>query len=382
MSLLNRLKIDHTPKPLQLSSHTAKRRLQKPNQTELIGSYRFDYDIIYADRIVKTNLAYAVQENATIEKEIVRLRGQKSSNRIAQITIDNEIEDLERRIKINIEQEQKYLAGSPSILKEYLKCDKPTPVEIGKSLVVMTEGDIKRLHLIEKWIQFARDFIPVYIIREMSLTTDCVDCYLKLIDEDGILICPKCRINYGPAGDENESKIMGSQIAPRKKNYDLVANLRKTFYRIQGISFDNKLPYDEIKAKFDLYCQQTNTSPHKLTRDKFIDLLKVYNFIENYADVNLIMHLYINTELPDYSKYEERVMSRYTSFIEIYPNIKKTRTSALNGQYCIHKLLQLEGCETNPSDFKMTKGSDTLEEYERIWEDGCKLLGWPFIKSF
>ena len=116
-------------------------------------------------------------------------------------------------------------------------------------------------------------------------------------------------------------------------------------------------------------------------------MLKVYGFSEYYPDVNYIAHRYLGTPLPDYSDYKERVMERYSAFLHVYDQIDKTRTSALNGQYTIHKLLQLEGCQTSPNDFKMTKGYETLCEYERIWKDACTRLGgaengWPFIPSF
>jgi hypothetical protein len=114
-------------------------------------------------------------------------------------------------------------------------------------------------------------------------------------------------------------------------------------------------------------------------------MMKQYGFTDYYLDLNLIIHRYLGTPLPDWSAYEEAVIQRYAKFLGVYDLIEKTRTSAINGQYIIHKLLQLENCHTDPNDFKMTKGEDSIEEYERIFKESCNRLhnppteNWIFI---
>lgn len=354
-------------------------------QPELVGTYEQDYDLFYGDRIVKNWLDHQIRLNSAHAVTLAELNTKLAAapNRVEAHAIKRSIGELEAEMAENIAKREEYNEEAAPILAQYQNAQKPTPTEIGRS-VVLNPADYHRLRLIEQWIQLANRFFNVYVIRKIAASEICPECHSTLTVENGDFYCSECHTIQGPAPVGVNADGGSGEPAPaaRKKNYDLVGNFRKTFYRIQGVSTDIKLPFEAIKEKFDRYCQQYGTTPDKLTKERVIELLKKFDYPEHYLDVNLIMKLYADVPLPDYSDIEENIIKRYTDFIRVYPLIEKTRSSAPNIQYSIHKCLQLERRKTDPSDFKMTKGDATLEEYERIWKEACRMNGWEFIPSF
>ena len=70
---------------------------------------------------------------------------------------------------------------------------------------------------------------------------------------------------------------------------------------------------------------------------------------------------------------------RYIKFLGIYDKLSKDRQSALNGQYILYKLeqLDLDGDLPDRESYVITDNENTLEKYEMIWTQVCKILDWP-----
>jgi uncharacterized Zn finger protein (UPF0148 family) len=356
--------------------------------TELVGTYVLDYDLTYADRVVKQVLTKGIKDAESNLKKLpdIELAIAKAPNRVERLALERQRSEIQKAFTVKQQLELAYITSSSSLIDEYKKCPAPAPVIVGQEFA-LTEEDYQRIDVIERWLHLAQRYIPVRVIREMASSDRCSRCQEVYEIEDGEMFCPSCfTVVTSAEAAEAATSDSASQAAPKKKNYSLVINLSKTLDRIQGTS-DVKIPYDEIEAAFNAHATKYGWQKDQIKKDQILDMLKLYGYADFYPDINYIMHMYIGTPLPDYSVYKEQVLEKYTAFLQVYDQIPKARTSALNAQYTIHKILQLLGCKTSPGDFKMTKGYETLCEYERIWKEACTRLGgadhgWPFVPSF
>lgn len=357
----------------------------------ITGRYQLDYDIIYGDFIVRNKLARDVKLAHDLQNDAIKLRekASKIERRVDKIALENEAIRLEKEAEELITNSKAYPPLAEPLLTEYRKCVRPRAIKIGESLPY-SNTDLQRIDIIEQWINIAKRYITVHLTREIPIVNYCVDCEcpLERSERGSELICPSCNmIINAPI----ESMVGESAVQAKKKNYEIVENIRKIFYRIQGIG-EVKVPIDKITACFDEHLASTSKLSKPITKSNMtkayiIKLLKMYNFEDYYSDLNYIAHKYLDTPLPNYSEYEEAIIDRASAFVKIYPQIPKELTSIINGQYLIFKFLHQEKVPVKLEDFKMTNGDEALKEYERIFKEACTILGgsetgWEFTPHF
>jgi len=358
----------------------------------ITGKYQLDYDIIYGDFIVRNKLKRDVKKAQELQADAEKMRAKatKVERRVEKIALENEATRLEKEATELINNNTTYPSLAEPLIVEYRKCSRPRAVKVGESLPY-SDTDIHRINIIEQWLQIAKRYITVHLTREISVVNYCVDCNCSLekTDRGTDLICPSCNMTVSAP---IETIVGESATKAKKKNYEIVENIRKIFHRIQGIG-DIKIPMDKISACFDEHLASMREMSKPVTKDNMtkayiIKLLKQYNFEEYYSDMNYIAHKYLGLPLPNYMAYEEAVIDkRTTAFVKIYPQIPKELNSIINGQYLIFKFLHQEKVPVKLEDFKMTNGDEALKEYERIFKEACILLGgtdagWEFVSHF
>jgi len=264
-----------------------------------------------------------------------------------------------------------------------------------------TSDESKLRHtIIREYLEIARKYIQIDVIREYPNNNNCPGCklnYSEMImdDENGISFCPKCGIErYHLIRTSLNNDLTKIQTNTRN-GYDDRDNFYKALLRYQGKQ-QNRLPENLISV-LDIYFESfgLSVSEHirslplnpdgktrgQTTREMMYRALYETGYAIYYEDVNLICHIYWGWILPDISHIEDDIMEDYDKVQKIYESLPKNRKSNLNTQYRLFKHLQLRGCQCSIDDFKMVKTREILEYHDATWQIMVTEAGLPFIPT-
>jgi len=248
-----------------------------------------------------------------------------------------------------------------------------------------TEEQKKIRHAtITQYLEIARRYIQIDVIREIPITNNCPNCGIDLtnliIDEEsGIQTCPNC-------GNEKYTLFRTpifteGQKQNNRNGYDDRDNFYKALMRYQGKQ-PNRIR-DDLTSILDNYFRlfglPTSEEVKKMpltekgtrgdtSRELIYRALSETGNATYYEDVNLICHLYWGWTLPDVSHLEDQIMDDYDKTQKVYESLPKNRKSNLNTQYRLFKHLQLRGHTCYIDDFKMVKTREILEYHDATWE--------------
>jgi hypothetical protein len=149
----------------------------------------------------------------------------------------------------------------------------------------------------------------------------------------------------------------------------------REFDRYRGSPVE-PVPLAAISKYFEEYCTKNSRGIEEIRRKEAIAILKQGGFQEFYHDLNLILWYVAGWPLPDLLPWREQVLERARQFSAIYPQIPKTRTSALSTQLFILLLMRREGVPIPDTMFKLSETPEIYDEAMRIWHEGEKMLGW------
>ena len=241
---------------------------------------------------------------------------------------------------------------------------------------------------ITQYLEIARHYIQVDVIRETGSANICPGCQMDLTDvikddETGIQTCPNPSCGYeklnllrAMISSENSKASTGG-----RNGYDDRDNFYKALMRYQGKQ-PNRLPNNlttVLDGYFKSYGLPTSEEVRKMplndrgtrgntTRELMYRALFETGNASYYEDVNLICHIVWLWSLPDVSHLEDQIMDDYDKTQKVYECIWKNRKSNLNTQYRLFKHLQLRGHNCSIEDFKMVKTREILEYHDSIWE--------------
>jgi len=212
--------------------------------TELIGTYCLDYGVVQGDRVVRSALNRRLTESQQLAAQLPDYNQAIAAapNRVERRAIERQYAESQQRIAQDLENYQTYTAAADPLLQEYATCARPSAVTVGES-PELTDEDYRRIDVIERWLHLAGQYIPVRVCREVTVSNRCPQCEMVYEIDGESYYCPGCKVEC--YDDFDQPSDAAGQIAPKKKNYDLVANLAKTYDRLQGTS-DVKIPYAEI----------------------------------------------------------------------------------------------------------------------------------------
>lgn len=351
---------------------------------ELVGTYYKDYDLNYAHIILKKALKRHLNRAEAAPAVISDLQEQiaKTKNRITIKSLEDKISEQNFLIANSIELQKIYNDHILRLLKNYNECPPPSAYD-QKFGEVHSDYDDIRIIIIEEWLNWAKNFLTVNVIRTKQEMDYCDTCYSNFVTIDDEKMCPSCGVVY----KINDTSKNEHPTTLKRKNNDSISNLKKIFYRMQGKSGDI-IPISEIINKLDRKITELKLNKSKITKQDLLTIMSQIGLCDYYNDINYIAHHYLGTPLRDWSSYEEVIFERFASFLQVYETIEKTRTSMINGQWLIKQFLLLEGCiDISDDDFKITKGQDPLREYERIFREACEKLGgkeerWEYCGEF
>jgi hypothetical protein len=254
---------------------------------------------------------------------------------------------------------------------------------------------------ITQYLEIARHYIQIDVIRETGSANICPGCQMDLTDvpkddETGIQTCPNPRCGYEKL---NLLRAMISTESSKsntggRNSYDDRDNFYKALMRYQGKQ-PNRLP-DNLATVLDNYFRSyglpTTDEVRKMpltergtrgttTRELMYRALFETGNASFYEDVNLICHIVWLWTLPDVSHLEDQIMDDYDKTQKVYECIWKNRKSNLNTQYRLFKHLQLRGHKCSIEDFKMVKTREILEYHDAIWEHMCQGSRLTFIRT-
>lgn len=396
----------------------AKNVVEQQLPEKITATYDFDYNILYVDSVIRKKFRLEKQSKIQeMQKQLQKLQG----------SLEYQTSYINRRIAID--EISRIRAGiaeleSDACRKNYEKLAAPL-IEKYKSLrglsAASTFGDDERdvcdlddisrerLVIIEEYLDLAQGYLPLNVVRVNRISSDiCPGCGMSLAGVEsangGCLICPNedCQtvsdvIITSKCGKEERQAYTSTRCED-----DSVDNFIKALDRYQGQQ-QFKYYNDESKTKSDLESEldayfvgagrptgkeiremtKTDARGRKGDTDHkmLLDALSVIGRTQNYADVNIIGHMYWDWPLPIVSDIET-IMDHYNKtqmvFRQIPPN-ERDRCSSLGTQYRLWRHLQLVGHECYVDEFKIAENWESQITHDKLWKIMCDGANDPTI---
>ena len=269
----------------------------------------------------------------------------------------------------------------------------------------------KRHQIIFDFLEVARKYIQIDVIREVQEGNICSSCGLKLDnidtgDEDnGIIVCPNCKIERISVVRSRFYKD-NTRTNNSGNNYEDRANFEKVVMRFQGKQPD-KPPtnlYDILMGHFavkelpkldingngvHVYVSSDYIKNHiplnaegekdGTSRSLMYKALKDTGNSNYYDHINIILHEIWGWELPDITHLEDIIMDDYDKSQRVYEILPKDRKSSLNSQFRLFKHLRRLDYPCRTKNFRIPTTHDILEFHENMWAKMCEILGWDIV---
>lgn len=368
------------------------------------GNYTSDYDIFYVDSVIKKKLQkdiYSIEEEKMDE---IRKREAIIEDRNSNYTV--KMENIHRIEQIRDEIEYitsgkkylKYVEETKDLLEEYrLLKEKSTKILFGEDVVediLEDENKVKKIVVIEKYLDIARDYFPIDIVNIFNIERNkCLNCYTELKDEnlteEGLRVCPNplCNAIYPSivykTGPKDSDRYYSSN-----NDENSIENFNKLFLKKQGLQKLDCL--EEICTELDIHCERTGLKTGEEIRNLPLDergrrvgtsleMLKCQlaeiGRNKNYEDAELIAQRYWGWKLPNYMHIYDKVMKIFYDTLKVFnsiPEEQRCRKSNLGNQFVLYKILQMLKEKVTADDFKIAKNRDSKELHNRLWEIMCK----------
>lgn len=381
-----------------------------PNK--ITGTYNDDYNIIYIDEIIKKKLR---QEKFTylyglkLQHKALENTSCQPQTYVAREGTLESMKKLQEEIT-NIESGDKlrnYDASVKDIISEYRKYNGMVKTIIfdikdDDHFEEMDDNFRNRIHLIEKYLEIASNYIQLDIIRINNRPSDiCTGCGASLAkvipSEEGTLRCPEvnCQTEHNVITLSKLSKD-GSRININPAGEDeSVENFIRTFMKYQGLQHER--PPDSLYEELDKYfigldkmsgvevraLPLTNRGRRGDTDHKMLWIaLSAIGYSEYYEDTNLIGHIYWGWTLPSVMQYKEIIIAHYNKTQKVYYQIpveERGRNSSLGTHYRLWRHLQLVGHECYADEFKLSVNEQSALTHSRLWRMMCEGANDPDI---
>lgn len=317
--------------------------------SQIVGTLSSSFDLSYAHRVVQT---YLERRLPPVSDEI-----DKNSALGARDGIPGARDGKTQLARNEILYYQREMDLRKKYLEEYITMAEPL-LQNWK-----VAGPYQKLLLLEKWYERTRLLYPIFLTREIEEDNTCPLCECEISK-----VCSIC-------GWKPEETSHVTPIPVRGKDDDPMVYFEREFDRYRGSPAD-PVPLDAISKCFEEYCVKTPRKMKDIRRKEAISILKQGGFQDFYHDLNLILWYVADWPLPDLLPWREQVLDRARQFSTVYPQIPKTRTSALSTQLFILLLMRKEGVPIPDTMFKLSETPEIYDEAMRIWHEGEKMLGW------
>ena len=391
-----------------------------PDKVE--GSYKYDFNIIDIHNLILKRFhhqkEYDIKNLENILKEEERKINHKQNmvERKASLRVINSIRDKMEDIftdksfkeylcKISPLIDNYSLMGSISKIVSFAKNKRNDDSDEEMPEDIQTQHE--RQQLILDFIEIARKYIQIDLIREVKEGNNCPTCGTKFddsmcsMDDNGISVCSVC-------GIERISVIRSRFYQDNARtnnsgnNYEDRANFKKGLMRYQGKQPDKPPPelyrtldnyfIENMVPKIDIDGDGTRrfVTPEEIrampinmegekrgtNRSLMFKALKDTGNSDFYDHINVILNEVWGWSLHDISHLEDLVMEDYDVSQRIYETLPKDRKSSLNSQFRIFKQLRRRGHYCKAKDFRIPTTHDILEFHNTMWSKMCEVLQW------
>jgi hypothetical protein len=357
------------------------------------------------------NLRETLDQEKSKMKEKQNMVERKASLRLVQ-TIEKQIENI-----LSEKEYKTYLDKIKPLLDEYNVigtlsrvvsfASKKDESDSDEEVPEDTDTQIKRHQLIYDFLEIARKYIEIDLVREVKEGNIC-SCGFRLddietdVEENGLVTCPNCfterisvvrsrfykdNMRTNNSGNnyqdrENFGKVLmryqGKQ--PDKPGRDLYICLEEYFVKNElpkiDIHNDGKPQYvtsDYIKNHMPL---NEDGEKDGTSRPLMYKALKDTDNTNYYDHINIILHEVWGWKLDNISHLEDRIMDDYDISQRVYEILPKDRKSSLNSQFRLFKHLRRLGHPCKVKNFRIPTTHDILEFHRNMWDKICKILGW------
>ena len=386
---------------------------------KIVGTYKYDFNISEIHDLItkkfkhqKTKELKSLEEKIKIEKKKIKGRqimiDRKASLRLID-KIKSMIDDIisnkdfnEYMKKITPFIEGYNILGTISNIISFAKNKKKDDVEEDPE---DPETQLKRHRIIFNFIEIARKYIDIDLIRDFGDNNNCPACGINFddfpceLDEHGIMVCAcgteKLSVTYSPFCKDT------TRVNNSRSNYEDRKNFIKVLMRYQGRQPDK--PPKELYANLDIYFNK-----HQLPKVSLDDKNRFYvtsEYIKNtlpvdeegekkgtsrslmykalkdtgnskyYDHINAILDTYWGWTLDDVSHLFDMIMNEYDGSQAAYEKLQKDRKSSLNTQFRLFKIFKKIGHSCKSKNFKIPTTTDILEFHETSWKKMLE-IGW------
>ena len=377
------------------------------------GNYFYDYNILLIDEILMKKFQQDKNRNLKILKQKLKEENDKINGRqnllerkVSRKKI-KEIEDQIYKYEQNLDKNE-YITKSRPLLESYKKIGFISTVisftssNNHENEILSPENEEKQKHrhkIIFEYLEIARKYIPIDLIRNIPDKNSCPNCGVNrndselIEDETGAIICSNCgleKINIVKTQFYSD----GCRLNNSKNNYEDRANFEKVLMRFQGKQ-QNK-PDRALYEKLDEYFKSRGLPTSKeynempllpdgtkkgTSREMMFEALSRIGCSGYYDDINLICSVFFGWTLPNISHLEEKIMEDYDIFQDVYEQLDlEGRKSSLNSQWKLYILLKRRGYPCKSKNFKIPTTPSILEYHKIKTKEVYRILGWecPF----
>ena len=412
------------------------------NTLNLEGTYKNDLDILKIDEFLRNHLLN-IDNSSEYEKLLKSKEEYKrklkncsyiDKNHYLQILrdINKKLGDMKKKNGY-----QEYINNVKDILKEYEKIGR----HVNKVYFGMDDsnndfiGDVSTLAgdffglndknlknrniLINKYLSLISKYITINLEKRTNYVNKCMNCNRILddinSDNNGLVVCPNCHVQnimlnritkyddsdmysktktkknetekkFIEAMDQFECKNITIQLPDYKEALDnyFISHEYPPGDRVKWFNKNKKEILDNIRNDNSYDKEQLFKLYNKIKELDVVCMIKALKSIgmqSYYKYYMLICNNYWGWNIIYLNDYRELCLRDLGQFISIYENIKGNRSSFLNIQYILWRILQKNNCYINPGKFKLPCGSDVLNKHDDIWNKACTILKWKYHGS-
>jgi len=386
------------------------------------GTYKYDFNIMDIHRLILKRFQYQKEhdvrklaEELRVEEENINQRQNMVERKTSLRAINRlrkKIEDImaDRSFREYIQKitpliDSYNMLGSISKIVSFAK--KRSEEDSEEDVPEDQYDQQKRHQVILDFIEIARKYIQIDLIREVKEGNNCPTCGIKLdesmssMDDDGVSVCPKCGIERISVV-RNRFYHDNARTNNSGNNYEDRGNFKKVLLRYQGKQSDK--PPVELYEKLEAYFIENEIPKIDLNGIKFVTpeqirsmpinmmgektgtsrslmykALKEIGNSDYYDHINVILNEMWGWALPDVSYLEDKVMKDYDTSQRVYEVLPKDRKSSLNSQFRLFKHLRRLGHYCKSTDFRIPTTHDILEFHNTMWSKICEILDWENI---
>jgi len=374
------------------------------------GVYKEDFDIRNVHRLILEHFNQDQTEHLTLLEQRLELEQQRVLKRQSPIerkASRKNIEKLQKEIaEIKSEREiRNYLEEAGGLIEKYTELGViPKVVSFASNVPKEMQGEDfetqdYRHWIISKYLEIARKYIDISIIREEPNIDACPVCFTEWpeesTDDDTVQLCKICGLEreiIARAGTYHDSSRI---CTSNSNNYKDRENFYKAMLKYQGRQPNNLPPdmFDILDSYFRSYGMPVSSEVKLKPLDRrgrrqgtnsnmLLEALSATGFAAFYEDKNLICHLYWGWLLPDISKLEMVIMQDYDDSQREINMLESDRKSCLNCQFRLFNILRRHGHECEADDFKIVKTPDIIDYHEKVWKYVSERRDWPYKPVF